>query len=229
MKNARPVVVGVAGGSGSGKTTVASRILNRLGTDHAILIQHDSYYLDRSDLSIEDRANLNFDHPDALDTPLMVKHLQKLIAGRSVEVPVYDFARHQRTDDTVTVEPHSVILLDGILILADHAIRELLDVRVFVDTEPDLRLIRRIERDIATRQRSLDSVVRQYLETVRPMHLQFVEPSKQYADVLIPEGGFNDVAVDTLLRRIQSVLRDRGTQSKRPPRGFSADNTRPLS
>jgi uridine kinase len=200
------VIIGVAGGSGSGKTTVVRRILSRLGTERATCIQHDSYYLDRSALAREDRANVNYDHPDALETPLLVEHLKQLSAGAPVEIPVYDFANHVRTNETVRIEPRGVIFLEGILILADKAVRDLMDIKVFVDTDSDLRLIRRLERDIAARQRTLDSVVSQYVDTVRPMHLEFVEPSKRHADIIIPEGGFNEVAVDMLFTKIDSIV-----------------------
>ncbi len=200
------MIIGVAGGSGSGKTTVVRRILSRLGTERATCIQHDSYYLDRSALAREDRANVNYDHPDALETPLLVEHLKQLSAGAPVEIPVYDFANHVRTNETVRIEPRGVIFLEGILILADKAVRDLMDIKVFVDTDSDLRLIRRLERDIAARQRTLDSVVSQYVDTVRPMHLEFVEPSKRHADIIIPEGGFNEVAVDMLFTKIDSIV-----------------------
>jgi uridine kinase len=200
------VIIGVAGGSGSGKTTVVRRILSRLGTERATCIQHDSYYLDRSALAREDRANVNYDHPDALETPLLVEHLKQLSAGAPVEIPVYDFANHVRTNETVRIEPRGVIFLEGILILADKAVRDLMDIKVFVDTDSDLRLIRRLERDIAARQRTLDSVVSQYVDPVRPMHLEFVEPSKRHADIIIPEGGFNEVAVDMLFTKIDSIV-----------------------
>jgi uridine kinase len=200
----------VAGGSGSGKTTVVRRIVDRLGSNRATCIQHDSYYRDRRDLSPRDRAELNYDHPDALDTPLLVKHLKQLLKEKPVEIPIYDFANHVRTSCTRMVLPRRVILLDGILILANEALRSLMDLKVFVDTDPDLRFIRRMERDIATRDRTLESVVSQYRQTVRPMHLEFVEPSKSYADLVIQEGGFNDAAVDTLFTTIESRLEQSG-------------------
>lgn len=202
----RPIVVGVAGGSGSGKTTVVDRIVSRLGANQVTCIQHDSYYLDRRDIASEDRAKLNYDHPDALETTLLVEHLRQLSSGSPAEIPVYDFANHLRTNRTVQAVPRRVILLEGILILVHDALREVMDIKVFVDTDPDLRVIRRLERDIATRHRTLDSVVRQYMRTVRPMHLEFVEPSKRYADIIIPEGGHNEVAVDLIFTKIDSVL-----------------------
>ena len=203
------MIIGVAGGSGSGKTTVVRRIVDRLSSDRATCIQHDSYYLDRRDLSPEARANVNYDHPDALETSLLIRHLHQLLAGAAVDVPVYDFANHLRTTATIRAEPRRVILLEGILILVDAGLRDLLDMKVFVDTDPDLRVIRRVKRDMARRQRTLESVVRQYLRTVRPMHLEFVEPSKRYADIIIPEGGHNAVAVDILFAKIDSIVKNR--------------------
>jgi uridine kinase len=188
-----PVVVGVAGGTGSGKTTVAAEILRRAGTDHISLIQHDAYYKDLSDLPVAQRAMQNFDHPDALDNDLLIAHLQELKAGRPIEVPVYDFTTHARTTQTLRVEPHPVILVEGILIFADEALRQLMDVRIYVDTDADIRFIRRLQRDIAERGRTMESVIHQYLATVRPMHQEFVEPSKRHANVIIPEGGFKEL------------------------------------
>jgi len=201
-----PVVVGVAGGTGSGKTTVAREILRRAGTDHISLIQHDAYYKDLSALPVAQRAMQNFDHPDALDNDLLIAHLKALKAGRSVEVPVYDFTTHARTAQTLRVEPHRVILLEGILIFSDETLRELMDVRIYVDTDADIRFIRRLQRDIAERGRTMESVIHQYLATVRPMHQEFVEPSKRHANVIIPEGGFNEVAMEMIAARIRALL-----------------------
>ena len=201
-----PVVVGVAGGTGSGKTTVAAEILRRAGTDHISLIQHDAYYKDLSDLPVAQRAMQNFDHPDALDNALLIAHLQELKAGRPVEVPIYDFTRHARTTKTLRVESHRVILLEGILIFSDEALRRLMDVRIYVDTDADIRFIRRLQRDIAERGRTMESVIHQYLATVRPMHQEYVEPSKRHANVIIPEGGFNEVAVEMIAARIRALL-----------------------
>jgi len=201
-----PVVIGVAGGTGSGKTTVAHEVLKRAGTAKISLIQHDAYYKDLGDLAPAQRAMQNFDHPDALDNRLLIAHLQELKAGRAVEVPVYDFTTHARTTKTRRIEPHRVVLLEGILIFADETLRRLMDVKIFVDTDPDIRFIRRLERDLAERGRTMESVIRQYLATVRPMHQEFVEPSKRYADVIIPEGGFNEVAMDMVAARIQALL-----------------------
>ena len=202
-----PVVVGVAGGTGSGKTTVATEILRRAGTDHISFIQHDAYYKDLSDLPMAQRAMQNFDHPDALDNALLISHLQELKAGRPIELPVYDFTTHSRTSSTVTVEPFPVILVEGILIFADEELRQLMDVRIYVDTDADIRFIRRLQRDIAERSRTMESVIHQYLATVRPMHQEYVEPSKRHANVIIPEGGFNEVAMEMIAARIRVLLR----------------------
>jgi uridine kinase len=202
-----PVIIGVAGGTGSGKTTVAQEILRRAGTPRIAFIQHDAYYKDLGTLPLAQRAMQNFDHPDALDNALLIAHLQALKASRPVEIPVYDFTTHTRTMQTRLVEPQPVILLEGILIFADEMLRRLMDVKIYVDTDADIRFIRRLERDIQERGRTTESVIRQYLSTVRPMHLEFVEPSKRHADVIIPEGGFNEVAMDMIASRIRSLVR----------------------
>lgn len=203
----QPIIFGVAGGTGSGKTTIARRILERIGTENIALVSHDAYYRSLSHLSVEERQQFNFDHPDALETSLMIEHLVQLRAGQAVQVPVYDFKQHVRTSQTIRVEPAPIILLEGILIFSEPGLRDLCDVRLFVDTAPDIRFIRRLKRDIRERGRTLESVVQQYLSTVRPMHLEFVEPSKRYADVIIPEGGFNEVAVEMVAARVRSLLR----------------------
>jgi len=200
-----PFVIGVAGGSGSGKTTVIRRIVESLGDDQVSLIEHDRYYRDREDLRLEERAALNYDHPDSLETDLLVEHVNALRIGQAVRVPVYDFARHARTAETITVEPRRAIIVEGILIFTDPALRRLMDVKVFVDTDDDTRFIRRLQRDISERGRTVASVIEQYLGTVKPMHLEFVEPSKRYADVIIPLGGHNTVAIDLLLTLIRSL------------------------
>jgi uridine kinase len=202
----RPIIIGVAGGTGSGKTTVAHRVLERVGWSRIAFIQHDSYYYDAANLPPEERARLNFDHPDSLETPLLVEHLKRLRSGRSVDIPVYDFRSHTRTQQTRHITPEPVILVEGILIFAERSLRELFDVKIYVDTDPDIRFIRRLTRDIQERGRSLDSVVHQYLTTVRPMHLEFVEPSKRHADVIIPEGGHNTVALEMVASRVQALL-----------------------
>ena len=201
----KPIIIGVSGGSGSGKTTVVQRVVDDLGSEQVAVIQHDSYYRDRSAVSPEERAKLNYDHPDALDTSLLVTHLHELRAGRPVEIPVYDFTDHTRFTDTVLIEPRNVVIVEGMLILAEPALRDIMDIRVFVDADPDLRLIRRVERDVSERGRSIQSVLEQYLETVRPMHLEFVEPSRRWAHLVIPEGGFNQVVVDTLVAKIRAA------------------------
>jgi uridine kinase len=201
-----PVVVGVAGGTGSGKTTVARAILERAGTSQISLIQHDAYYKDLNDLPLAQRALRNFDHPDALDNELLISHLKELKSGRAIDIPVYDFTTHSRTAQTRHVEPLRVVLVEGILIFADEALRSLMDVKIFVDTDADIRFIRRLQRDIAERGRTMESVIHQYLATVRPMHEQFVEPSKRSADIIIPEGGFNEVAMDMIAARIKALL-----------------------
>ena len=200
------VVIGVAGGTGSGKTTVAHAVLKRAGTEQISLIQHDAYYRDLGDLLPAQRTMMNFDHPDALDNELLIAHLKELKAGRAIEMPVYDFTTHTRTGQTRRVEPHRIILLEGILIFADETLREMMDVKIYVDTDADIRFIRRLQRDIAERGRTTDSVIHQYLATVRPMHREFVEPSKRYADVIIPEGGFNEVAIDMIASRLKALL-----------------------
>ena len=200
-----PVVIGVAGGSGSGKTTVVRRIVESMGDDHVIVLEHDRYYHDHPELRLEERAALNYDHPDSLETDLMVRHVNELRAGRQVELPVYDFARHARRQTTDTVQPRPIIIVEGIQIFADAHLRDLMDVKVFVDTDDDTRFIRRLQRDVAERGRTMDSVIEQYLNTVKPMHLEFVEPSKRYADIIIPRGGHNAVAIDMLLTLIRSL------------------------
>ncbi len=200
------LLIGVAGGSGSGKTTVSHAILERVGRDRIAYLQHDAYYRDRSALPPAERARINYDHPDSLETDLLIEQLKQLRAGRAIEMPQYDFAQHVRKSTTRRVEPRAVILVEGILIFADRALRDLFDIKIFVDTDPDLRFLRRLQRDIAERGRTVESVIAQYLETVRPMHLEFVEPSKRYADVIIPEGGFNTIAIDMVVARINAML-----------------------
>jgi uridine kinase len=207
MTHDTPLVIGIAGGSGSGKTTVAQEILQRVGPDRIAYIQHDSYYKDLTGLPPAQRAEVNFDHPNSLETELLISHIEQLKAGRSIEVPIYDFSTHSRTDKSFKVNPRGVIVVEGILIFADAALRSMFDVKIFVDTDADIRLIRRLQRDITERGRTVESVIKQYQATVRPMHLEFVEPSKRYADVIIPEGGFNAAALDMVVARIESLLR----------------------
>jgi uridine kinase len=200
-----PFVIGVAGGSGSGKTTVVRRIVESLGDEQVTVLDHDRYYRDRNDLRLEERAALNYDHPDSLETDLMVRHLNELRAGNPVDVPVYDFTRHARRSVTETIQPRKALIVEGILIFTDAALRTLLDVKVFVDADDDIRFIRRLTRDVAERGRTMESVIGQYQYTVKPMHLEFVEPSKRYADVIVPQGGHNTVAIEMLLTLIRSL------------------------
>ncbi len=208
-----PIVVGVAGGTGSGKTTVTRQILNRVGTEHITYIAHDAYYRDLGHLPERLRAQINFDHPDALETELLIEHLKKLRAGQPVAMPVYDFSTHTRTERTRQVEPAPVIIVEGILVFVESELRDLFDVKIYIDTDADVRFIRRLRRDIEERGRSVESVCQQYLSTVRPMHLEFVEPSKRYADVIIPEGGFNEVAIEMVAARLRGLLAE-GQQAK---------------
>jgi len=207
MGQSRPLVIGIAGGSGSGKTTVAQGILSRVGADRIAYLQHDSYYKDLTGLPPAQRAEVNFDHPHSLDTSLLIHHILALRDFQPVEVPIYDFSTDSRTDRTFTVAPRNVILVEGILIFANADLRRLFDVKIYVDTDPDIRFIRRLQRDITERGRTTQSVIEQYQSTVRPMHLEFVEPSKRYADVIIPEGGFNTAALDMVVARIESLLK----------------------
>lgn len=203
-----PLVIGIAGGSGSGKTTVSQAILHRAGPEHVAYIQHDSYYKDLGDLPPAQRATTNFDHPNSLETDLMVEHVAKLRAGKAIDVPSYDFTTHTRKKETQHLEPRPIVLVEGILLFTDPKMRELCDLKLFVDTDADLRFIRRLQRDINERGRSTESVINQYQATVRPMHLEFVEPSKRYADLIVPEGGYNQVAMDVFMARIESKLRE---------------------
>jgi uridine kinase len=207
MKHPDPLVIGIAGGSGSGKTTVAQEILQRVGPARIAFLQHDSYYKDLSGLPPTQRAEVNFDHPNSLETDLLIQHIAALREGKAVEVPIYDFSTHSRTDRTFTVQPRGVILVEGILIFTEAPLREMFNVKIFVDTDSDMRFIRRLERDLAERGRTTGSVIKQYQSTVRPMHLEFVEPSKRYADVIIPEGGFNTAALDMVVARIEALLK----------------------
>jgi uridine kinase len=200
------VVIGVAGGTGSGKTTVAEQIVARIGASRIAYLQHDSYYRDLAGWDRDALLHHNFDHPDALESELFAEHLRQLKAQRAIEVPIYDFTVHARTGRTRRVEPRRVVLVEGILIFVEPALRELFDIKIFVDTDADLRFIRRLRRDLTERGRTVENVVAQYLETVRPMHLEFVEPSKRWADLIIPEGGFNAVALDVVCARVEALL-----------------------
>jgi uridine kinase len=203
-----PFLIGLAGGTGSGKTTVANAIVGRVGEERIAILSHDSYYRDFVDLPKDILDRQNFDHPDSLETELLVRHLKALKQGMVVETPIYDFKVHRRAVESRRVEPRKIVLVDGILIFAEPELRKLFDVKIYVDTDADIRLIRRLKRDIAERGRSVESVVTQYESTVRPMHMEFVEPSKRYADLIIPEGGENTVALDFLFARLRELLGD---------------------
>ncbi|USS91165.1 uridine kinase [Fructilactobacillus carniphilus] len=212
-KQKRPVIIGVTGGSSSGKTTVSRAILQRLLGHSISIIQQDSYYKDQAEMSMAERKKVNYDHPDAFDNDLLVDQLERLLNYETIEKPVYDYSQFTRSDKTERQEPTDVIILEGILTLNDPRLRDLMDIKVFVDTDDDIRLIRRIQRDTEERGRSLDSIIQQYLGTVRPMYQQFVEPSKRYADIIIPRGGKNNVAIDLLATKIKAIL---GTDDEGP-------------
>ncbi|HEX8252455.1 MAG TPA: uridine kinase [Thermoanaerobaculia bacterium] len=205
MKTAS-VIIGIAGGTGSGKTTVARAIYDRVGPDRIEWISHDSYYRNFEGLTPEERHHINFDHPDSLETELLARHLDVLAKGSSVEVPIYDFTTHSRKSETHRVEPRRVIIVEGILVLGEPELRKRIDIKLFVDTPADIRFMRRLVRDIKSRGRSMESVIEQYMTTVRPMHEEFVEPSKRYADLIIPEGGENLVAIDAIISRVEHLL-----------------------
>lgn len=205
-KHRRPVVIGVTGGSGSGKTTVSNAIYNQLSGQSLLILQQDSYYNDQSEMTMAERHAVNYDHPLAFDTDLMIKQIKQLLAYQPIEKPVYDYEQYTRSDKTIHPEPRDVIIVEGVLILDDQRLRDLMDIKVFVDTDDDIRIIRRIQRDIKERGRTLDSVIGQYLATVKPMYHQFVEPTKRYADLIVPEGGENEVAIDLLTTKVRSIL-----------------------
>jgi len=210
MSTTQRILIGIAGGSGSGKTLVAKTIYRDLGSDRVVIIDQDSYYKDIEDVPLRDRDLRNFDHPDAFDNELLKRHMRALLAGEEVDQPVYDYVRHARTRETRRIGEQLVIVLEGILIFYDPELRDLMDIKVYIDADADVRFIRRLGRDIHERGRSVDSVIRQYQESVRPMHLQFVEPLKRYADIIVPEGGHNRVAIDLLKVKIKDLLRERG-------------------
>ncbi|MDK2780231.1 MAG: uridine kinase [Trichococcus sp.] len=202
----KPIVIGVTGGSGSGKTSVSRAILDKFTDVSILLLEQDFYYKDQSDLPFEERLKTNYDHPFAFDTDLFIKDLKKLIQYESIEQPVYDYSKHTRSDQVIHREPKEVIIVEGILILEDQRLRDLMDIKVYVDTDDDIRIIRRIKRDMESRGRTLDSVIHQYLTVVKPMHQQFIEPTKKFADIIIPEGGQNQVAIDLMTTKIASIL-----------------------
>jgi uridine kinase len=208
-----PLVIAIAGGSGSGKTTVANVILDKVGSHRIAYLPHDAYYRDLSNLPPTQRAEVNFDHPESLETELLIDHINTLKSWRPIDLPVYDFTHHSRTEETIRVNPQRVVIVEGILIFVETRLRELFDIKIFVDTDADIRFIRRLTRDIQERGRSTEMVVHQYLSTVRPMHLEFVEPSKRYADIIIPEGGFNSVALDIVSARVEALLKHEDEES----------------
>ena len=207
---ARRILIGIAGGSGSGKTLVARTIVRELGSDRVVVIDQDSYYKNLEDVPLRDRDSRNFDHPDAFDQALLEQHIRDLLDGRPIEQPIYDYTEHRRLPETRAIGEHTVIVLEGILIFGDPGLRALMDIKLFIDADPDVRFIRRLRRDLMERGRSVDSIIRQYEESVRPMHLQFVDPAKRHADLIVPEGGHNKVAIDLVKSKIRELLRERG-------------------
>ena len=202
----RPLIIGICGGTGSGKTTITRRIIEALSETNVVVLQQDNYYRDYPGMPFEERLKVNFDHPDSMDTPLLAENVRQLRAGQAIERPTYDYANFERLKGTVRIGPQAAIIVEGILIFEDEALRELLDIKIFVDTDADLRFIRRLVRDIRDRGRTTQMVIEQYLKTVRPMHLEFVEPSKRYADLIIPDGGHNDVGIDLVIQKIRSLV-----------------------
>ncbi|MGM9987661.1 MAG: uridine kinase [Bacillaceae bacterium] len=206
MTGKKPIVIGITGGSGSGKTTVTTSIFEHFKDRSILMIEQDSYYKDQTHLPMEKRLQTNYDHPMAFDNDLLIEHIKQLLEYKPVEKPIYDYVIHTRSDKTIHVEPQDVIILEGILVLEDERLRDLMDIKLYVDTDADLRILRRMKRDIEERGRTMDSVIEQYINQVRPMHNQFIEPTKRYADIIIPEGGQNHVAVDLMVTKIQTVL-----------------------
>ena len=206
-KRPRPIIIGVTGGSGSGKTSVSRAIFDQLHGHSLMMLQEDSYYKSQDDVPFEERTKVNYDHPNAFDTDLLIEQLEDLLNWKTIEIPVYDYAAHTRSKEVVVQEPREIIIVEGILTLNDARLRDLMDIKIFVDTDDDIRIIRRIQRDIEERGRTLQSVIDQYLETVKPMYHQFIEPSKRYADIIVPEGGENQVAIDLLVTKVRDIIR----------------------
>jgi uridine kinase len=206
------ILIGISGASGSGKTLVAKNIFKRLGSDKVVILQEDSYYKDLSNIPFDDRKGRNFDHPDAFDHQLLSMHIRELLNGKTIEHPIYDYSTHSRKSETKIIGPHHIIVLEGILILNEPFLRDLMDIKIFIDTAPDICFIRRLKRDIEERGREVNSIINQYIETVRPMYFQFIEPSKRYADIIIPQGGKNTVAIDLITTKIKSLLLELGVK-----------------
>ncbi|RRG18297.1 uridine kinase [Weissella viridescens] len=206
MKNSKPVIIGVTGGSGSGKTTVSEEIFNRLAGESMVMLPQDAYYNDQSDMDMDERKAVNYDHPDAFDTPLLIKHLKQLIAGETIERPTYNYAEYNRSPETITIEPADIIIVEGILLFNNPELRDLLDIKIYVDTDDDIRFIRRMQRDVNERGRTIESVVDQYLATAKPMYHQFIEPTKRYADIILPEGGANKVGINMIEAQLRVIL-----------------------
>lgn len=205
----KPIVIGVSGGTGSGKSTVAKAIFESLPSENILIIEQDAYYKDQSHLTYEERIKTNYDHPLAFDTPLLIEHIKTLCRHKTIQKPIYNFAKHNREVETITVVPREIIILEGIMILEDARLRDLMDIKIFVDTDADVRIIRRITRDIHERGRTLESVIDQYLTTVKPAHEQFIEPMKKFADIIIPEGGYNKVAIDIMTTKVMSIVKEK--------------------
>ena len=226
--NNPPMIIGISGGTGSGKTTVAQKIISSVGVENVVYLQQDAYYRNLGDMPVDLRHKVNFDHPDAFDTELLMNHIEALREGEGIEQPIYDYATHSRRAETTHIEPRPVIIIEGILSFVNPQMRALMDMKIFVDTDPDIRFIRRLDRDVHERGRSVESIISQYMTTVRPMHLQFVEPSKRYADIIIPEGGYNDVGMDLITCKIRSIL-ERVTDANGLPVHSDSDSGRDTS
>jgi len=222
------MIIGISGGTGCGKTTVAQKIIASVGTENVVFLQQDAYYRNLGDMPLDLRHKVNFDHPDAFDTELLMNHIEALRAGESIQKPIYDYATHSRKAETTHIEPKPVIIIEGILVFTNPQMRALMDMKIFVDTDADIRFIRRLDRDVHERGRSVESIIAQYTTTVRPMHLQFVEPSKRYADIIIPEGGYNDVGMDLITCKIKSIL-DGATEANGVPVHSDGSNGRDAS